>query len=233
MITAEELVISMQKEEKNYFKLATVMELFENQTAKIKFDGEDTPSEKQYAYLDSYVPKEDDRVLLGVLGGTYVILGKVNYNVPPSKEEEIDRYLFDLKQVIMEKGLNIKGDTIAENIEADNINSVSINTDGITAESATITQSNIENQTSTYINTNTLETITALITELTVVIGNIDNINAKGTLNHTGTTLGFYGKIPVTKRPINKFTNPATFTLQDAYTGINNVVDQFWRYGLG
>lgn len=121
MITAEELVQATEPEEgQNNFKLATVVELFDNDTAKIQFDGEDTPSEKQYAYLDSYTPKKDDRVLLGALGGTYVILGKVNYNVSPSTEEEVDRYLFDLKKVIMEKGLKVTLGTETDTLKVNN-----------------------------------------------------------------------------------------------------------------
>ena len=122
MITAEEFVLEIEpQEESKNFKLATVVELFENNTAKIQFDGEDTPSEKQYAYLASYTPKVSDRVLLGVLGGTYVILGKVNYNVSPSTEEEIDRYLFDLKKVIMQKGLSVSGGANIDSLTVDDI----------------------------------------------------------------------------------------------------------------
>lgn len=110
MITAEELVQDMDNtEEQKCFKLATVVDLFENNTAKVQFDGEDEPSEKQYSYLSSYIPSKADRTLLGAIGGTYIILGKVNYNVTPDTEEEIDRYLFDLKQVIMKKGLSLTG----------------------------------------------------------------------------------------------------------------------------
>jgi hypothetical protein len=110
LITAEELVQDMDNtEEQKCFKLATVVELFENNTAKVQFDGEDEPSEKQYSYLSSYIPAKADRALLGAIGGTYIILGKVNYNVSPDTEEEIDRYLFDLKQVIMKKGLSLTG----------------------------------------------------------------------------------------------------------------------------
>ena len=132
MITAEEFVLEIEpQEESKNFKLATVVELFENDTAKIKFDGEDAPSEKQYAYLDSYTPNTNDRVLLGVLGGTYVILGKVNYNVGPSTEEEIDRYLFDLKKVIIQKGPNvtqgIETDTLAVNNGATILGNVGVN----------------------------------------------------------------------------------------------------------
>lgn len=86
MMTSEEFVLELNNnEEQQSFKLAIVVALFENDTAKIKFDGEEEPSEKQYAYLNSYTPKISDRVLLGVLGGTYVILGKVSFNEEPSQ----------------------------------------------------------------------------------------------------------------------------------------------------
>lgn len=131
-MTAEDFVSELNDsgEQKN-FKLATVVNLFDNNTAKIQFDGEDTPSEKEYAYLDSYKPRVEDKVLLGVLGGTYVILGKVNYQVAPSSEEEVDRYLFDLKKVIMQKGLNVTGgletDTLISSNGATVVGNVGVN----------------------------------------------------------------------------------------------------------
>ena len=110
MITAEEFVFEIDnKEEQKNFKLGVVAELFDNKTAKVQFDGEDIPSEKQYAYLESYKPTKDDRVLLASLGGTYVVLGKVNYNVSPPEEVEVDRYIFDLKTVSMLKGMQVSG----------------------------------------------------------------------------------------------------------------------------
>lgn len=112
MITAEDFVLELNddKESKN-FKLGTVVDLFVNKTAKVKFDGEDIPSEKQYAYLKSYMPVVEDRVLLAVTGGTYIILGKVNFNVSPDEEEvpeEIDRFSFD-QIVKMYAGLTVSG----------------------------------------------------------------------------------------------------------------------------
>ena len=66
------------------FRLGVVAALFPNSTAKIKFDGEETASEKQYAYLASYMPALNDRVLLAKTAGTYVILGKINYTESPT-----------------------------------------------------------------------------------------------------------------------------------------------------
>ena len=78
------------EEEKNSFKMGVVVELFPNSTAKITFDGEDTASLKQYAYLNSYVPKVGDRVMLAAISSTYVVLGKINFNVTPSIENATD-----------------------------------------------------------------------------------------------------------------------------------------------
>ena len=59
------------------FKLATVVALFETGAAKIRFDGEEEASEKQYSYLSSYQPTINDRIIVAVISGTYVILGKI------------------------------------------------------------------------------------------------------------------------------------------------------------
>lgn len=76
MISSEELVrlilqLINENKEKSY-KLGTVAS-----GNKVQFDGEDTPSQKQYMRLGSYTPTTGDRVLLASTGGTYVILGKV------------------------------------------------------------------------------------------------------------------------------------------------------------
>lgn len=65
------------------FKLGTVTALFANGTAKIRFDGEEEASEKQYSYLASYKPGVNDRVVLSVVAGTYIILGKILFNASP------------------------------------------------------------------------------------------------------------------------------------------------------
>lgn len=72
MIGAEEFVSILEdKEEKKVFKLGTIVD------GKVQFDGEDSPSGKNYVRLNSYTVVTGDRVLLAVVGGTYVILGKV------------------------------------------------------------------------------------------------------------------------------------------------------------
>lgn len=86
IMSAEEMLkFNVQNQSKvKTFKIGTVTDKFANGTAKIKFDGEDTASEKQYSYLARYAPTVGDRVLLAVVSGTYIILDKINYNVSPS-----------------------------------------------------------------------------------------------------------------------------------------------------
>lgn len=85
ILSAEEFIENTGTAEiKENFRMAVVVALFPNNTAKITFDGESDASEKQYSYIASYVPKIGDRVLLAAVSGTYIILGKVNYNVSPS-----------------------------------------------------------------------------------------------------------------------------------------------------
>ncbi len=66
------------------FKLATISSLFSNGAAKVTFDGESTESEKQYPYISGYIPNIGDRVLLASVSGTYIIIGKIRYNVSPT-----------------------------------------------------------------------------------------------------------------------------------------------------
>lgn len=66
------------------FKLATVTGLYQNGCAKLTFAGEEKESTKEYSFLDSYVPATNDVVLCAKTNSTYVILGKVNYNVAPN-----------------------------------------------------------------------------------------------------------------------------------------------------
>ena len=43
----------------------------------VQIDGESSATTKKYAYLSSYTPAVNDRVLIAEVGGSYVILGKI------------------------------------------------------------------------------------------------------------------------------------------------------------
>ena len=65
-------------------KMATVVGFFEEtKTAKIQFDGEEKPAEKEYPYLASYSPKLDDKVFCLEFGESFIILGEVTFQKKP------------------------------------------------------------------------------------------------------------------------------------------------------
>lgn len=66
-------------------KMAEVVGLFENGTAKVKFDGEEVPSEKEYGFLRHYIPKVGDKVFMMEFNGSYIIFDAVDYQVPSQK----------------------------------------------------------------------------------------------------------------------------------------------------
>lgn len=51
---------------------------------QVTIDGEDTPTTKKYTYVASYVPAQNDRVIIEEIGGSYVIMGKVISDVSSS-----------------------------------------------------------------------------------------------------------------------------------------------------
>lgn len=236
MITAEELVRDINPDENKHFKLATVIELFENETAKLQFDGEDVASEKQYSYLDWYIPSAGDRVLLGIMGGTYIILGKVNYNVPPSKEEEIDRYLFDLKKVIMMKGLSVSGETdlgntIITTATIEELNSESSNLGNASADKMDVTGNF---SAGIIFSIGDVSGNTGTFTNGVKVTGNYESdlysLKLRNRLQHNGTTLGFFGKSAVSKATVSNLSTGAD--LSTTVAKVNQLLGALRDYGL-
>lgn len=82
--TAQDLSMQFEQPQTiSVIKLGTVTELFPNGTAKVRFDGDESASAKQYAYLSNYKPAVADRVMMAAVAGTYVVLGKLSYNTSP------------------------------------------------------------------------------------------------------------------------------------------------------
>ena len=233
MITTDELVeLTEVQDQQNHFKLGAVVGLFGDGTAKVQFDGEETPSEKQYAYLDSYIPEAGDRVLFGVLGGTYVILGKVNYNVSPSIEE-IDRYLFDLKKAIMQKGLKVSlgietdtltvnnGATIVGNVGVSGkVTATGISSSGAVTGSSLDVTGQVKGQSLSITNAITAAGLTSSGT-----------VNANGTFLHRGSYLSFFNKnVSVARRSVR--TLEGTPTVETLRAKLNELIQALQDYGL-
>ena len=67
----------MQPAERKIFRMAKVDPSYSSGLPRLLFDGETVVSQKRYPYLGNYTPVAGDRVLLAVVGGTYVVLGKI------------------------------------------------------------------------------------------------------------------------------------------------------------
>lgn len=79
ILSSKEFLEQISTAASESFKLGIVSSLFPDGKGKIKFDGEDTASEKKYPALSTYIPVVNDRVLLAMVSGTYVILGKIQH----------------------------------------------------------------------------------------------------------------------------------------------------------
>ena len=64
--------------------LGTISAVDDDNGLQLIIDGEDTATTKKYTYMASYVPAENDRVLIEEVGGSYVIMGKVINDVASS-----------------------------------------------------------------------------------------------------------------------------------------------------
>ena len=87
-------------------KMAEVVGLFENGTAKVKFDGEEVPSEKEYGFLRHYIPKVGDKVFMMEFNGSYIIFDAVDYQVPAQKPIDLN---YIKGNTVIEGNLTLKG----------------------------------------------------------------------------------------------------------------------------
>lgn len=87
-------------------KMAEVVGLFENGTAKVKFDGEEAPSEKEYGFLRHYIPKIGDKVFMMEFNGSYIIFDAVDYQVPAQKPINLN---YIKGNTVIEGNLTLKG----------------------------------------------------------------------------------------------------------------------------
>lgn len=71
----ETLFVPQEQPIKDPFKYGTVIAT-SGYSATVKFDGEDTASNKYYKSMQSYTPAANDRVILAWHSGTGLILGK-------------------------------------------------------------------------------------------------------------------------------------------------------------
>lgn len=232
MITAEELIqLNDNKDEQKCFKLGTVVELFDDETAKIQFDGEDAPSEKEYAYLDSYVPAINDRVLLCAVSDTYIILGKIKYNEAPTKPEEVDRYVFDEKQVNVQKGLNVTNGINTDSLNASEAEvSNNLKVDGTTTANSISSGGDITaNGNVNCTNLSASNNISAQEVTANNVIADT-TLRANYSFYHAGSWIAFFGASGKRQIAVSNVSDNAD--LNGIRSALSNLISALKSYGL-
>ena len=79
---------TQQEKQQEVFRYATVVGIFDDGCAMVRFFGENDASQKEYSYLSTYVPKVDDIVIMAKTADTYIILGKVLHKIVLEPEAE-------------------------------------------------------------------------------------------------------------------------------------------------
>lgn len=78
MIDTEDFLrITKSDVQPSNFRLGKIDPNYTTGRPRIVFDGESVASGKQYPYLSSYTPAANDRVLLALVSGSYIVLGKI------------------------------------------------------------------------------------------------------------------------------------------------------------
>lgn len=115
-----EIFQPLEEQEQQVFKLGTVTNLFENGTAQVRFDGEESPSQKQYAFLSTYRPVVDDRVFLAAIGGTYVILGAISHEISGDDPDEGNFTTLQVSESAQIKDLTVSGSATLQSLIVNN-----------------------------------------------------------------------------------------------------------------
>lgn len=106
------------------YRLATVTSIFEDGfSPKLTFVGEQTESNKKFSYLYSYKPAINDMVLLAKTDSTFIILGKVAYDIAPDKgttEEDIISII--TSQLLLNKVVKLNSNDVININTAGNYN---------------------------------------------------------------------------------------------------------------
>lgn len=111
-----EIFQPLEEQKQQVFRLGTVTNLFENGTAQVRFDGEESPSQKQYAFLSTYRPAVDDRVFLATIGGTYVILGAISHEISQDDPTEGNFAILQVSESAQIKDLTVSGSATLQSL---------------------------------------------------------------------------------------------------------------------
>ena len=201
------------------YKIATVTSLFEDGCPKLTFVGEETESSKKYSYIYTYIPSVNDIVLLVKANNTYVIIGKIAYNVAPNEVPYT----------------NAEIDSNIETVVTDKISTQE-------TETQKTVDTKISNSKTSILNTVSKNLTTALADYLKLSNGTIqlsEDINSSYIRNfrtsefqHTGSYLGFFNHSLASKTGVNTLSSPSTATTSTIATHLNTLINALKSYGL-
>lgn len=125
--------MSDKKEEKKETattdRLATVVDFFESGAAKVRFDGEDKDSEKEYPFMKHCIPTKGDRVYMRAFAESYIIEGVILFETAPQKLDGVDSD-FNVKGKLKASSAEISGNVSASNFNGNVTGDVTGNVTG-------------------------------------------------------------------------------------------------------
>ena len=77
-MTVDDFLKMVNKDAPPQFVLGTVDTAYTTGAPRILFDGDTVVSSKKYSCVNSYNPTPGDRVILCIIGGSFVVLGSIN-----------------------------------------------------------------------------------------------------------------------------------------------------------
>lgn len=77
MLKVKDYLKDTNKDQASQFTLGTIAQGYSSGRPLVIFDGDDASGKKEYPYISSYTPVSGDRVLLGKVAGSFVIIGRV------------------------------------------------------------------------------------------------------------------------------------------------------------
>lgn len=125
--------MSDKKEEKKETattdRIATVVDFFESGAAKVRFDGEDKDSEKEYPFMKHCIPTKGDRVYMRAFAESYIIDGVILFETAPQKLDGVDSD-FKVSGKLTANNANISGTLNAKEVTSNLTGDVTGNVKG-------------------------------------------------------------------------------------------------------
>jgi len=230
--------MSDKKEEKKETattdRLATVVDFFESGAAKVRFDGEDKDSEKEYPFMKHCIPTKGDRVYMRAFAESYIIEGVILFETAPQKLDGVDSD-FNVKGKLKASSAEISGNVSASNINGDVTGNVTGNVRGSLT-------GNVRGNVTGDVTGNVRGTLTGNVKGGGITAS---NITASGTVSCSAMSanyincsnfktsssgIGFFGYSPSRKEQV--YSLPSSPDIKSVTTTINSLLYALRKYGL-